>query len=66
MEIGSAAPGAIEFSALTALMYVEFAPARTAADDGANVDGREAGCTLIGSVGCDGGSAGAAWDEGCC
>ena len=41
MEIVASIAGAIEFSALTALVYDEIAPTRAAPDDGANVNGRE-------------------------
>jgi len=58
----SATP-AIEFSALTALKYDEIASARATADDGANVDRRETGRALIGGIGRDDGSAGAAGDD---
>lgn len=64
MEIIFAIAGSVEFTALTALVYDEVAPAGTAADDGSDVNGREAGSALVGWVGRDDDSAGAAGDEG--
>jgi hypothetical protein len=65
MKIEATIAGSIELPTLTTLMYNEISPAWTTTNYGCNIYGGEAGCTLIAGVGCDDGTADAAWDERC-